>query len=110
MPSALAAAADNRTRTPTVVPTRARGRGSNASIVWVKTDTSRLVGSDRARIAGPTITIVSAVLPMMIIRLVNARLLRSAGGPAYAATRFANTSMPVITARIRTNPPRVNLR
>ena len=50
-------------------------------MVWVNTDTSAFEGSDRSRIAGPTTNMASAVLPMMIMRLVKALRLRCAGGP-----------------------------
>ena len=83
------------------VPTKGRGAGRRRSIIWVKTETSALAGSATARIAGPTISIVSPVVPMMMMRLVNAFRLRSAALPSYAATRLAKISIPVIRARIR---------
>lgn len=51
-------------------------------MVWVNTETCGSVGSDRVAIADPTISMVTAVVPMTSMRLPKALLLRWRGVPS----------------------------
>ncbi len=63
------------------VPKYGSGSGRRSSIVWVNTDTRLSVGSEIAKIAGPTTSMVTAVVPMIISRLRNALALFCLGVP-----------------------------